>query len=70
MIDDPIVESVRQVRSQIAAKYDYDIHAIFESLRSGQRADASRYVNRTRAVREQIGCTNSESAPLRSATSE
>ncbi len=36
MKDDPIVAEVRRVRDQLARKFNYDIHAIFEDLRRRQ----------------------------------
>ena len=33
MNDDPIVASVRKVRDELAAAFDYDVHAIFADLR-------------------------------------
>ena len=33
MNDDPIVASVRKVREELAAAFDYDVHAIFADLR-------------------------------------
>ena len=35
MIDDPIVQEVRQLREQYAARFNYDLVAIFEDLRLG-----------------------------------
>ncbi|MEI6084736.1 MAG: hypothetical protein WCS70_10585 [Verrucomicrobiota bacterium] len=34
--EDPIVAEVRRVRDQLARKFHYDIHAIFEDLRKRQ----------------------------------
>ena len=33
MNDDPIVASVRKVREELAAAFNYDVHAIFADLR-------------------------------------
>ncbi|MBM4047943.1 MAG: hypothetical protein FJ279_22815 [Planctomycetes bacterium] len=33
MKDDPIVAEVRRVRDELARKFNYDIHAIFQDLR-------------------------------------
>jgi len=33
MNDDPIVASVRKAREELAAAFDYDVHAIFAELR-------------------------------------
>jgi hypothetical protein len=36
MFDDPIVDEVRRVRDELARKFNYDVHAIFEDLRKRQ----------------------------------
>ena len=36
MYDDPIVDEVRKVREQLAAKFDFNVHAYFEELRQRQ----------------------------------
>lgn len=42
--DDPIVAEVRAVRDEHAAKFDYDVKAIFEDLRARQEASGRKYV--------------------------
>ena len=41
MTNDPIVDSVRRVRDELAAKFNYDVHAIFADMRTreGQLGD-------------------------------
>ena len=36
MWEDPIVAEVRAIREALAAKHNYDIHAIFEDMRNRQ----------------------------------
>ncbi len=45
MISDPIVEEVRIVREQLAARHDYDIHRIMADARLKQQQYASRLVS-------------------------
>jgi hypothetical protein len=33
MLNDPIVASVRKTRDELAAAFDYDVHAMFTDLR-------------------------------------
>ena len=44
MNDDPIVASVRRVRAELAAKFNYDVHAIFSDMRSRESQVGSRLV--------------------------
>jgi len=39
MIDDPIVEELHRVRSEIAAEFNYDLRAIVADLRRSQRTE-------------------------------
>ena len=36
MFDDPIVAEVRRVRDELARRFNYDVHAMFEDLRKRQ----------------------------------
>lgn len=38
MVDDPIVEEVRQARQQHAAKFKYDLEAIYQDLKQQEAA--------------------------------
>jgi hypothetical protein len=49
MWNDPIVEEVRSVRKQLAAKFGFDVHSIFADLRKRQAMLGSRLVRRSRA---------------------
>ena len=44
MNDDPIVASVRRVREQLAAKFSYDVHAIFSDMRTRESQVGDRLV--------------------------
>ena len=50
MRDDPIVEEVRKVRDELAAKFNYDVKAIFDDLRNRQAELGTRLVSRRRKV--------------------
>ena len=50
MRDDPIVEEVRKVRDELAAKFNYDVKAIFDDLRNRQAEFGTRLVSRRRKV--------------------
>jgi hypothetical protein len=45
MIPDPIVEEVRAIRDEIAKEHDYDIDAIFESLRHREATSTTKHVS-------------------------
>ena len=47
MNDDPIVASVRRVRAQLAAKFSYDVHAIFADMRTRESQVGDRLVRHT-----------------------
>jgi hypothetical protein len=44
MNDDPIVASVRRVREQLAARFNYDVHAIFTDMRARESQAGDRLV--------------------------
>jgi hypothetical protein len=44
MWKDPIVEEVRKVRNEHAAKFNYDLKAIYQDLIEQQRLTGHRYV--------------------------
>jgi len=44
MNDDPIVTSVRRVREQLAAQFEYDVHAIFSDMRARESQVGDRLV--------------------------
>ena len=47
MIDDPIVEEVRTYRQAHAARYNYDLTAIFTALLEQQQISSRLLVNRS-----------------------
>ena len=54
MNDDPIVASVRSIRAELAAKFNYDVHAIFSDMRSRESQVGSRLVRQPKKA-EQSG---------------
>lgn len=48
MNDDPIVASVRHVRAQLAAKFNYDVHAIFSDMRTRESQVGNRLVRQSK----------------------
>lgn len=44
MWEDPIVAEVRRVREELSAKFDFDLAAIFDDLRTRQAAVGDRLV--------------------------
>jgi len=45
MWEDPIVAEVHRIREELAARFDYDIHAMFADMRKRQTALGSRLVS-------------------------
>jgi hypothetical protein len=45
MWEDPIVEEVRHAREEHAAKFNYDIDAIFKDLKDKQKSHKKRIVS-------------------------
>ena len=45
MWEDPIVEEVRKVRDAHAAKFNYDLDAIFRDLKEQERASGRTFVS-------------------------
>ena len=44
MKDDPIVSEVRKVREAHAARFDYDLRAIYEDLKEQERLSGRAYI--------------------------
>ena len=44
MWKDPILEEVRSTRNEHAARFNYDLKAIYEDLKERERASGRRYV--------------------------
>jgi hypothetical protein len=45
MEDDPILAEVRAIRDKLAAKFNYDVHAIAKYLRERQRKGGHKVVS-------------------------
>ena len=45
MLKDPIVEEVRRIRDELAARFDYNIEAIVENARKEQKAAGRKTVS-------------------------
>ncbi len=70
MWEDPIVAEVRDIREKLAAKFDFDVKAIFADLRKRQGSRGGRLVpQKTQAEatavadRSRKSSSTSESAP-------
>jgi hypothetical protein len=48
MWEDPIVAEVRRVREQLAARFNFDVNAIFADIQKRQAALGPRLVSRVR----------------------
>ena len=58
---DPIVEEIRQIRREHAARFGYDIEAIFEDLRRGQeeeRKKGRRIISRPSKARRSVAAAS------------
>ncbi len=44
MIKDPIVEEVREVREAHAAKFNYDLQAIYEDIKKQEKKSKRKFV--------------------------
>jgi hypothetical protein len=51
MNDDPIVAAVRKIRDELAAAFDYDVHAIFADLRRREAGLGDRLVRQSQTQR-------------------
>ena len=54
MNDDPIVASVRKIRDELAATFDYDVHAIFADLRRREAELGDRLVTQPQRPNQAI----------------
>jgi len=67
MWNDPIVQEVRLIREQLAAKFDFDVQAIFADLRSRECKLGRRLAHGTENLRSKqatvsdVGCAAMES---------
>ena len=44
MTTDPILEELHQIREQLAAKFNYDLDAIYQDLKKLERKSGRKYV--------------------------
>jgi len=63
MWEDPIVSEVRQVREELAARFNFDVSAIFADLRASQAALGSRLIRRQRKTRVEPAATRDRDIP-------
>lgn len=47
MTDDPIVEEIHRIRQEIAAEFNYDLHALAEEFRRRERENKDNRVYRS-----------------------
>ncbi len=59
MMEDPIVSEVRATREKLAARFDFDVKAIFADL----RADKPRWVNDWSHARRQVSKSKDRCRP-------
>jgi hypothetical protein len=45
MAKDPIVEEVRRIRNEHAARFNYELKAIFRDVKERERSSGRRYVS-------------------------
>ena len=45
MIEDPVVEEIRKIRDEHAARFNYDLDAIIADLKKGERKARARVVS-------------------------
>ncbi len=63
--DDPIVSEIRCIREELAAKFNFDVGAIFEDMRKKQATLGSRLVRRKKEDKvEQVAAPDRDSATL------
>ena len=63
MNDDPIVASVRCVRAELAAKFNYDVHAIFSDMRSRESQVGSRLVRQSKRPNKPMHPSGASTVP-------
>jgi hypothetical protein len=58
MIDNPIIEEIRESRHRLAAQFDNDVYRIGAEIRRGQAASGHRVVRRPRRQPPASNTTN------------
>ena len=65
MWDDPIVKEVREIRKELSARFNFDVHAIFEDLRKKQITGGSQIIrHNSRKKADKFASTERDSATL------
>ena len=62
-MNDPIVEEVRRIRTQIAEEHGNDLHRIFEDARRREGAEGRRVISFDKATRDGQPCVVREEPP-------
>lgn len=55
MWEDPIVSDIRRVREQLAAEYNFDVHAIFAEMQKRQSKLGKRLVSPRKSKKAEQG---------------
>jgi hypothetical protein len=55
LVADPIVEEIRQIREAQAAKYNYDVKAMFAAARKRQRRSGRKVISLAPKKRQKLG---------------
>jgi len=58
MIDNPIIEEIREIRHRLAAQFDNEVYRIGAEIRRGQAASGHRVVRRPRRQPPASSTTN------------
>lgn len=67
MWEDPIVKEVREIRKELSARFNFDVHAIFEDLRKKQNSIDSKLIRyKSSKNAEQAASPGRDSAALHS----
>ena len=65
MWEDPIVKEVREIRKELSARFNFDVHAIFEDLRKKQITIGSQIIrHKSRKKAEKLASLERDSAML------
>ena len=70
MRSDPIVDEVRRVRDEHAARFNYELNAIFDDLKAQERHSEARFVKYPARSAESVAVSESHSAESENFTSE
>ncbi len=70
MRSDPIVDEVRRVRDEHASRFNYELDAIFDDLKTQERRSGARFVKYPARRAESVAVSESHSTDSESLTSE